>query len=104
MISYRNFERILNDLERGYAKIQGCWFPEFWERQAEVEKSRAYRKLTMMVNTDMEEAFKEGDWEKALSIWTILVESMKVITAFPEENKQDLERLHGLYNDYEKMR
>lgn len=102
MICNSNFQQILSDLHRGYQKIQGCWFPEYWTRQTEVEKSKAYRKLTMMVNTDMEEAFKEGDREKALSIWTILVESMKVITAFPEENKQDLERLHGLYDAYEK--
>ncbi len=101
MISFKNFNEILKSLEVGYTRVQSFWFPQYWTRQTEVEKSKAYRKLTMMVNTDMEEAFKESDREKALSIWTILIESMKIVTAFPEESEADLGRVKGLYDAYE---
>lgn len=102
MISFKNFNEILKSLEEGYAKIQGCWFPEFWTRQTEVEKSKAYRKLTRMIDSDMLESFAADDKKRALSLWTILTESMKIITAFPEESEADLERLKELFNDYTK--
>lgn len=90
----------MSDLHRGYQKIQGCWFPEFWTRQTEVEKSKAYRKLTRMIDSDMLESFAADDKKRALELWTILTESMKVITAFPDHTEADLGRLQALFDDY----
>ncbi len=102
MICNSNFQQILSDLQRGFEKIVLVWFPDKHERQLDSEKSKAYRKIVRMLDKDMSEAFEEDDKKRALSLWTILTESMKIITAFPEESEADLERLKGLYDDYER--
>lgn len=102
MINYHNFQQILNDLQRAYQKIVLMWFPDKVERQLDSAKAKSYRKLTRMIDSDMLESFAADDKDRALKLWTILTESMKIITAFPEESEADLERLKGLYDDYER--
>lgn len=101
MICNSNFQQILSDLQRAYERIVLIWFADKVERQLDSAKAKSYRKLTRMIDSDMLESFAADDKDRALKLWTILTESMKVITAFPDHTEADLERVKGLYDAYE---
>ena len=102
MICNSNFKQILSDLHRGYEKIQGCWFPQYWERQLCGEKAQAYTKLLRMIEHDVTEAFDNGNTSRARMIWDIFIRCMDIIEFFPEEKSSDLEHVKALFNEYVK--
>lgn len=102
MISYASFQQILNDLQRGYGKIQACWFPEYWKRQLDSERAEAHRKLLDMIRSDVEEAFNVGDTERAKKLWDLFIRCMDIIEYYPDSKDADLKRVEALYTAYEK--
>ena len=102
MICNSNFQQILSDLHRGYEKIQGCWFPQYWTRQLDSVKAESHRKLLDMVRRDVEEAFDTGNTDKARKLWDLFTRSMSIIEFYPETKEEDLEHLKALFNDYVK--
>ncbi len=102
MISFKNFNEILKALELGYNKIQGCWFPRFWDRQLSGEKAQAYTKLLRMIEHDVTEAFDNGNTSRARMVWDIYIRCIDIIEFFPEEKSSDLEHVKALFNEYVK--